>query len=123
MPLSLTPLNTVQKIPTEPINDRIVLQPHTWYTCPAGKKAIIKGHAVCTGTGAAANTTHRIAGVTVRRCLAAGGGSNSWDRDIAPNVGYDFEGQMAAGEIMDTIQDSGTNAEWDILSEVQETPI
>lgn len=114
--------NVVQKIPSQPINLRVVIQPNTWYTCPAGQKAIIKGFATCTGTGAAANTTLRGNSVTIKRCLAAGGGTNSWDRDIAPNITFPFEIQLAAGEILDTIQDVGTNAEWEMQAEVTESP-
>jgi len=122
LPLSLQPLGTPQTIPTIDIKARVVLQPHTWYTCPTGKKAIVKGSATCTGTGAAANTTLRIGGVTVRRVLSAGGATNWWFRDLAPDVNFTFEGQLDAGEIIDTIQDAGTNAEWELIAEVQESP-
>ena len=114
--------NVVQKIPTIDIKGRVVLQPHTWYTCPAGKKAIVKGSANSTGTGAAANTTLQIGGVTVRRVLAAGGSADPWQRDLAPDVVFNFKGQLDAGDIVQTIQNSGTNAEWELIAEVHETP-
>lgn len=113
----------MQKIPSIDIKDRIVLQPHTWYTCPAGKKAIVKGSAVSTGTGGAANTSLQLGGVTVRRVLAAGGSTDPWQRDLAPDIFFDFEGQLDAGEIMETIQDAFTNAEWEIIASVTETPV
>lgn len=123
MPLNLIPLNAVQKIPTLPIKGRIVVQPHTWYTCPAGKKAKIKGSAVVTGTGAATNTTLQGGGVTIRRVLLSGGSLDPSFRDLAPNVNFDFDVELAAGETLQTIQNMGTNAEWELLANVQETPV
>lgn len=114
--------NQTQKIPTEPINDRVVVQPNTWYTCPAGKKAIVKGSATCTSTGAAANTTLQANAIPIKVCLAVGGGTNPWDRDIAPDITFNFEVQLAAGQILNTIQNAGVNAEWEMQAEITESP-
>jgi len=118
----VTALNTVQKINTIQILDRIVIQPNTWYTCPAGKRAIVDITYTCTGLGAAANSTMLAGGETIRRYLAAGGGTNPWDRDLAPNIVGKAKFQLEAGEILQTVQDSGTNSEWEMFGTVQETP-
>lgn len=123
MPVSVeVPQNKVQKIPTQRINERVVVHPNTWYTCPTGKKAVAKGLAVCTGTGAAANTDLQASGVTIRRVLAAGGSADTWQRVLDPNVTFDFDVRLDAGEILQTIQDAGTNAEWELFIEITETP-
>lgn len=124
MPLSLTPLNQVQKLPTLPINGRVVTQPHIWYTCPAGKKALVKGEAVCTSFGAAATTSLRggTGPIIIRNVVSAGGSTNPWMRDLQINVKFSFAIQLAAGETIDTVQDAGVNAEWDLNAFVQETP-
>jgi len=114
--------NQTQKIVTSTVNGRVVIQPNTWYTCPTAKKAVLKGRAVCTGTGAGANSTLSGAGVAIRRCLASGGSTLSSDQDLAPDVGFDFEVQLDAGETLISTQDSGTNAEWNVIANVQETP-
>jgi len=117
----------VQKIPEFEINDRIVLQPHTWYTCPAGKKAIVKGSVQCTGLGAAANADFQVAGVTMFRWLVT---ALNLDFNIAPrelSVGdsafAEFEVELSAGDIIETIQSTGTNSEFNVWAKVQETPI
>jgi len=119
-----------QKIPEFDINDRIVLQPHTWYTCPAGKKAIVKGSIQCTNRGAASTADFEAAGVTQFR----------WDRNTTPPVASwqdaprglttgnggqfaFFEVELSAGDIIETTQNSGTNAEFNVWAKVQETPI
>lgn len=127
-------LTSTQKIPTFEINDRIVLQPHTWYTCPAGKKALVKGNVKCTGRGAAA----------VARFEAAGISMFEWDRAVAVNTNASgdsyieipdnlatgsggqtafFDIELSAGDIIETTQDAGTNAEFEVFAKVQETSI
>ena len=121
--------NQTQKIPETPITGRVVLQPNTWYTCPAGKKARIKGTILCTGLGAAGTAD----------LLGAGDILFRWDRATAIIRSYfdfprvlttanggqmaEFEIDLAAGEILETVQDSGTNAEFNMNAKVQETPI
>jgi len=117
----------VQKIPEFEINDRIVLQPHTWYTCPAGKKAIVKGRVQCTGRGAAATASFEVAGVIMFTWTSAGT-PRGWElspRDLAS--GDDefafFEVELSAGDIIETTQSTGTNAEFNVWAKVQETPV
>jgi len=122
--------NIAQKIPTFEINGRVVLQPNTWYTCPTGKKAIVKGRVQCTGRGAAANADFNAAGVLLY----------SWDNsDATPANGYLdepralsaanggqlalFEVELAAGDIIETTQNTGTNAEFNVWASVQESAV
>jgi len=117
----------VQKIPEFEINDRIVLQPHTWYTCPANKKAIVTGRVQCTGRGAAGVAHFEAAGVIMFTWVAGGTIVGSWDevprnlKDALDQFAL-FEVELAAGDIIETTQDVGTNAEFNVWSKVQETP-
>jgi len=118
-------LGVSQKIQSFEINDRIVLQPHTWYTCPAGKKAIVKGSVQCTGLGAAANASFQAAGVTMFRWLVTGA-SQGWERtprnlSVADEEFALFEVELAAGDIIETIQSTGTNSEFNLFAAVRET--
>lgn len=121
--------NLVQKIPTSEINARVVLQPNTWYTCPTGRKAIVKGSVVCTGRGAAANADFNAAGILWFSWVTAGAVIGNY-LDVARNLSTVnggqfafFEVQLSAGEIIETTQNSGTNAEFNVFASVQETPI
>jgi len=122
--------NTVQKIPEFEINDRIVLQPHTWYTCPAGKKALVKGSVVCTGRGAAATADFDIAGITIYRWDKSTQRVNQEDAQNEPLILSTFGGgqsglfevELSAGDTIETNQNSGTNAEFNVFAKVQETP-
>jgi len=121
----------VQKIPTVEINGRVVLQPNTWYTCPTGKKAIVKGRVQCTGRGAAANASFRAAGTEMFRWdnnSTLGGNTQNYldsPRGLTTLDGGQFalfEVELAAGEIIETTQNTGTNAEFNLWASVQESP-
>ena len=119
--------NQTQKIPTFPISGREVLQPEIWYTCPTGKKAICKGRVQCTGLGAAAEADFIVAGVVMYRWIVT---ANQLDYNINPrslrvaaNQMAEFEVELAAGETITTDQDSGTNAEFNLWMEVQESSV
>jgi len=123
-------LNSAQKIPEFDINDRIVLQPHTWYTCPAGKKAIVSGKVQCTGRGAAATASFEMAGVimyTWARSTAAGGTADEFPRNLTDVNGGQFAFfdaiELSAGDIIETTQNTGTNAEFNVWAKVQETSV
>lgn len=124
-----TALNTVQRIPEFEINDRVVLQPHTWYTCPAGKKARVKGSVQCTGRGAAATAEFIAAGQIMYRWIAgvgpAIGDYLEVPRDLLDSIEQFalFEVDLSAGGTIVTDQSSGTNAEFNIWARVQETPV
>jgi len=116
--------NQVQKIASVSITARVVLQPNTWYTCPTGKKAIVKGSVQCTGRGAAADASFEVASIEMFKWTA----NTALDdylinpRDLrVPQIAR-FEVELEAGEIIETTQDSGTNAEFNVWAEVLETP-
>lgn len=121
-------LGAVQKIPENAINDRVVLQPNTWYTCPAGQKARVKGCVQCTDRGAAATADFIVAGVVMFRWSRSTGSPLSYldnPRTLTTASGgqfAEFEVDLAAGDTIVTDQDSGTNAEFNVWAKVQETP-
>jgi len=121
--------NQSQKIQSFEINGRVVLQPNTWYTCPTGKKAIVKGSVSCTGLGAAATTTFTVASIimftwnkatvnvpernyiqTPDALSTADGGQTAF-----------FEVELSAGETIVTDQNTGTNSEFNVFASVIET--
>jgi len=133
-----TALTSTQKIPEFAVNERIVLQPNTYYTCPAGKKAICKGTVVCTGTGAGAQGRFSVAGVIMFRWVVAGASPTNIaipkDASILTGAGggvvfpyvetiQSFDVELEAGDTIETSQDSGTNAEFNVFMKVQETSI
>jgi len=118
-------LNTVQKINTIQLLQRDVTgHPITYYTCPAGKRAIIKGSAVCSGTGAAATVDIIANGVSLCEWQSTGGVFDpNVPQDLAEGTEFPFEVQLEAGETLVSAQNSGTNAEINIYCEIQETPV
>jgi len=133
----LTSRTQVSTLVETSLNGRVVLQPNTWYTCPAGKKAIVKGRVTCTGTGAAAEARFSIAGVIMFRFAVFGGnvaqvfpdGTANYTNTTPTvinstplNVFREFETTLAAGETIITSQDSGTNAEFNLFGSVKELP-
>lgn len=119
--------NQAQKIQSFEINDRVVLQGHTWYTCPTGKKAIVKGRVQCTGRGAAADASFNAAGVEMfawDRSTAVIGSSEDNPRALTTANGGQlafFEVELAAGDTITTTQNTGTNAEFNVWASVIET--
>lgn len=113
--------NIVQGIPTTTINLRKVLTGGTdgdWYTCPTGKRAIIKGKAVCTGLGAAANVNLKAGGLQICQWKASAVG----DLILVIQTYFPFEVQLDAGDKLLYDQDSGTNGEMNMICQIQETP-
>ncbi len=127
MTFSIVSKGSSQKIPQFPINDRIVLQPHTWYACPAGKKAIAKGSVQCTGLGAAGNASFEVAGIIMFTWVLTGVSQDYREIPRSLSVGDAqlafFEVELSAGDIIETTQNVGTNAEFNILANVQETDV
>jgi len=129
--------NQLQKIQSRGINNRVVLQPETWYTCPTGKKAHVEGSFVCTGLGAAAEAHVIIAGIITNRWIAAtatgsmaiprgmtkymDGSNNLTDPPIDTEQLIDVD--LVAGEAIVTDQTTGTNSEFNGFLKVTETPI
>jgi len=121
--------NQAQKIQSVDVNARVVIQPNTYYTCPVGKKAIIKGSVQCTGLGAAANASFEAAGVVM--FIWVGSGAIVGDYIDQPRVLSTinsgqvalFEVQLAASEFIRTIQNTGTNSEFNVFASVIETSV
>lgn len=120
-----TPLNQIQKIPTiQILRQDTSGHPITYYTCPAGKKAIIEGKATCLGIGAAATVDINAAGISICEWQSAGGGTLiQVPQDLAVGVEFPFRVQLAAGETLTSSQNSGSNANIFMNAEVTETPV
>lgn len=120
-----TALNSLQKINTQQILRKDVSgHPVTYYTCPAGKRAVVKGKAVCGGTGAAATVDIIAKSISICEWQSAGGGTDiNVPQDLAVGTEYPFELQLEAGETLESQQNSGTNADITMNAEVRETPV
>jgi len=114
--------NQVQKTNKRTIkwtND--VIQPTIWYTCPTGKIAIVKGSVTCQDTGAGANADINFAGVRYARWLATGGDTDVVILDsLAEGAIIHFENDLEAGDTIETVQDSGTNAQFKFQAVIEE---
>jgi len=108
--------NTIQGIPTTELNTRLVGATLIFYTCPTGKKALIKGQSVCTGLGAATNVRLEADGIAVLRW------DNSAVEALQIDISKPFEIQLAAGETLAKAQNSGTNGEVNVNASILETP-
>jgi len=116
--------NQTQKLSTIQLLESIGLSPATFYTCPAGKKAIVKGYAVGTTFNAANNMSLLAGGITIATWVNAGSdASQIFPLIMAIGVRFDFEVQLAAAETINYTQDTGTDAIMVINATVQETSV
>lgn len=126
MPTSPTvTYNSYQKIIETAINQRVVVQPYNWALCPAGHKAIVKGSAYCSGLGASTQSFFQVNGhenIPIRSVIP-NGSTNANMYEIAVGVVFPFEVELEAGDILESNQNNGTNAEWNIFGMVRLTPI
>ena len=76
------------------VND--VLQPTTWYTCPAGKVATVKGTVVCVDLGAGAQGQLDINGIRFANWGAGGGTVIQQPLDLLTGVVLPFEANLNA---------------------------
>lgn len=114
-----------------PIAGQEVVQPFTWYTCPAGKRAICKGQVKCNNRGAAAISRFEAAGLRMFQWntgVFPAGGENYIDTPEALSTAGGgqtalFDLELAAGEILETTQDAGTNANFELFFNVIELPV
>jgi len=121
--------NPVQKIPDFEINGTETTQPNTWYTCPTGKKAIIKGVVSCSSRGAAATASFEVATIAMFTWSKSTGAVAGVDYINAPLTLSDaaggqrgvFDIEIAAGETLITTQASDTDAVFTLFAKVQET--
>jgi len=121
----IVPRNQVQRS-----NKRALFQqdtashPITYYTCPANKIAIITGTWQCLDTGAAAVVDLNINAISIAEVQATGGGTDpSVPQDLAEGLLFPFKVTLAATDTFNTSQDSGTNANTEIIAEIEEFPI
>jgi len=98
-----------------------VLQPTTYYTCPTGKVAVIKGGWRCSDTGAASVVDLNAGGESIAEVQATGGGTDvNFPQNLLEGLFFPFEVTLAAGDTLDVSQDSGTNAATFITAIVEE---
>jgi len=85
--------------------------PVTYYTCPAGKIAIIQGAWLCSDTGAGGVVDLNAGGISIAEVQASGGGTDpNIPQDLAEGLLFKFVANLSASETLATSQDSGTNA-------------
>jgi len=108
-------------------NERVLFQqntsahPITYYTCPAGKIAKIKGTWNCLDTGSAGVVDLIAGGISIAEVQATGGGVDiNIPQDLAENLNFPFEANLVALETLVTAQDSGTNANTIINAIIEE---
>jgi len=129
MPVDIIPKQSAQKLQQFPILPRrTIIQPTVWYTCPVGKKAVVAGTAQSTGLGAAGTGDLDVGGITKFRWVTGAPSSIIDNCRPAPNQlrvvlreRCPFRIELAAGEIVETNQSVGTNAEFNLDLEVFET--
>jgi len=109
------------------INERHVIQPHTWYTCPAGKTAIVNYRFKGDGLGAASEIRLEANGVRLATWQSTSGIFTTPDNATISSLGWQVLGSFASGEIslnageaVITSQDSGTNGEFNGFLQIQE---
>jgi len=126
--ISKTSAQKLQQFPIIP--RRTVIQPTTWYTCPIGKKALVVGKAQCTGLGAASRGDVDAGAVTKYRWFTAASVQNqkcNWNPlGLSANVFQEtcpIRIELAAGETIETNQNVGTNAEFNLDLEVFESDV
>jgi len=114
--------NQVQKT-----NKRTILQqdtgshPITYYTCPTGKIAVIKGNIICSSTGTGSEADLIAGGISQCEWQSSGGGTIiQVPQDLAINVLFPFEINLKAAETLVSQQSSGTNANMTINCVVEE---
>lgn len=98
-----------------------VVQPTTWYTCPTGKIAVVKGICTCASIGAAATADLNLGGVRFARWVASGGNQIVVRPiQLEPETFIEFKADLVAADIIETVQDSGTNAQFKFQAEIEE---
>jgi len=125
-------LNSIQKLPGVGIIQNTTVTPAVFYTCPAGKKAKIKGEVRCVDRGAAANSSFEGGGVVLAIWVTAAAQLSvaqtflDTPESLTTSGGgkvYPFEVILAAGETIRGIQNSGSNSQFKINANVEETPV
>jgi len=106
--------NALQNIPTFPVIARLVSTATSWYTCPAGRKAHVKGYVIPDNFGA---------GTQLHVELNPTGGSQVSADNSVVDTKTDAEFDMVAGDVLGYDQDTGTNATVDGVWSIQESDV
>ncbi len=105
-------LNQTQKISTFPVIARLVSTATSWYTCPANRKAHVKGYVIPDNFGA---------GTKLHVELNPTGGDQISEDNSVADTRTDAELDMVAGDVLGYDQDIGSNATVDGVWVIQET--
>jgi hypothetical protein len=116
-------VGNIQRIPEIAVNNRTVVQPTTWYTCPAGKKALVTGTIRLDNYGAASEVYFRVNSVNLEVF-------NINDTVFNGTVYIQHQTyrtreivcELEAGDTLNTTQSSGTNAEFNVALKILELP-
>jgi len=104
--------NQVQKTNKRAVfRQDVANHPITYYTCPAGKIAVIKGNIICSSTGAATTVDLLVDGISICEWQSAGGGTDiNVPQDLALGTLFPFEVNLVATDTLASAQNSGSNA-------------
>ncbi len=105
--------NALQNIPTFRVASRLTATSQSWYTCPAGRKAKVRGYFIVDAFGAA--TIIHIEINPTAGVVASGGVTVV---DIQSDI---VEVDLAAGDVLGYDQDAGTNGTVDGVWSIQES--
>jgi len=115
--------NQIQKTNKRTIEWQSSVVSATFYTCPSGKIASIKGRMTCTAFGAATEVDLKVAGIAIatwKNTPAGTGIDINFPEDLAKNMLYPFEAELTSGDTIATVQNSGTNASNKIQMVIEE---
>lgn len=121
----IIPLNQTQRIPEIKIDEESTTQPHTYYTCPTGKKAFFEGVVMCTTRAASPQASLRDPSDTFDFIVWNGtaiSGDNEQLRSLAEGVSRRVKLRLDAGDVIKTAQSVGTTAQFIVIGKVLELP-
>lgn len=123
MTVKKTTLNTLQRMVEIPLNNRTVVQPTVWYTCPAGKRALITGQCKLDNYGAASAVYFQVNSAVIHEFNINDKTYNG--SSYIQHQSYrtrSFQVELGAGDQLKTTQDIGTNAEFNVNAKILELP-
>lgn len=98
----------------------VVIQPNTYYTCPTGKIAIVRGTCTCVDFGAAANASLEFDDVKYATWLVGGGTIVDQLTNLSNDMTITFKCELSAGDTIKSTQNTGTNAQFKFQAEIEE---
>lgn len=114
MTFGIVAKGSAQKLSTFPIIQRLTSTATSWYTCPANKKAHVRGYIIPDAFGA---------GTKIHVELNPTGGKQVSADNSVVDTKTDAEFDMVAGEVLGYDQDVGSNATVDGVWTIQESLI